>query len=165
MEWLGRHAWQGLLGITGLIALVGLKPVREGIHEDASIPLAFSGATADEIEHDNPALFRLVDVQARFGGLDLIVIGLLLSFILATGFRRQERWSWWAMWLLPMWGAAVSATILRQGLVDRQAAPSPLFTGPLVAGASSVLLLISAPRFFRAPMRPRRLRTPTPTLG
>ena len=149
MEWLRRYAWQLLLGMTALIAVVGLNPVRLGIREDSSVPLAFTGMTADELLSDNPQTFRLIDVQARFGGLDLIVIGLLLSAILLTSFRRNERWSWWAMWLLPAWGAAVSATILRQGLVEGQAPPSPLFTGPVIAGLSSALLLITAPRFIR----------------
>jgi hypothetical protein len=148
MDWLRRHAWQLLLGMTALIAVVGLNPVKEGIHEDSSVPLAFTGKTADQLQADDPETFRLIDVQARFGGLDLIVIGILLSAILATGFRRNERWAWWAMWMLPLWGAAVSATILRTGLIDGQAPPSPLFTGPAIAGLSSALLVIAAPRFF-----------------
>jgi hypothetical protein len=149
MEWLRRHAWQPLLGMTALIAIIGLKPVTDGIHEDATVPLAFTGMTADQLQADNPDSFRLIDVQARFSGLDLIVIGLLLSAILVTAFRRNERWAWWAMWLLPLWGAAVAATIVRTGLVDGQAPPSPMFTGPLIALVSTALLLISAPRFFR----------------
>jgi hypothetical protein len=91
----------------------------------------------------------------------LIVIGLLLAAISAWPFRRNERWSWWAMWLLPLWGGAVSATILRQGLVDGQAPPSPLYTGPLVAGLSSALLLIAAPRFFGR-SRLRAAEAPSP---
>jgi len=153
MEWLRRHTWQPLLAMTGLIAIIGLNPVKEGIHEDPSVPLAFTGMTADQLRSDNANSFRLIDVQARFGGLDLIVIGLLLSAILVTAFRRNERWAWWAMWLLPLWGAAVAATILRTGLVDGQAPPSPLFTGPAIAVVSTALLLISAPRFFgRTPL-------------
>jgi hypothetical protein len=148
MEWLRRHAWQLLLVMTALISVIGLNPVWQGIHEDSSVPLAFTGMTADQLQSDNPQSFRLIDVQARFGGLDLIVIGILLSAILVTPFRRNERWAWWAMWLLPLWGAAVSATILRTGLVDGQAPPSPLFTGPTIAALSSALLLIAAPRFF-----------------
>jgi hypothetical protein len=148
MEWLRRHAWQLLLGMTALISVIGLNPVKEGIREDPSVPLAFTGMTADQLQSDNPGSFRLIDAQARFGGLDLIVIGTLFSAILATAFRRNERWSWWAMWMLPLWGVAVPATILRTGLVDGQAPPSPLFTGPAIAGLSSALLLIAAPRFF-----------------
>jgi hypothetical protein len=148
MEWLRRHAWQLLLGMTALISVIGLNPVKEGIHEDPSVPLAFTGMTADQLQSDNPQSFRLIDVQARFGGLDLIVIGTLFSAILVTAFRRYERWSWWAMWMLPLWGVAVSVTIVRTGLVDGEASPSPLFTGPAIAGLSTALLLITAPRFF-----------------
>jgi hypothetical protein len=153
MKWLRRHAWQPLLGMTALIAIIGLNPVKEGIHEDPSVALAFTGMTADQLQSDNANSFRLIDVQARFGGLDLIVIGLLLSAILVNAFRRNERWAWWVMWLLPLWGTAVAATIVRTGLVDGQAPPSPLFTGPAIAVVSTALLLISAPRFFgRAPL-------------
>ena len=91
------------------------------------------------------------------------MIGILFSTILATGFRRNERWAWWAMWLLPIWGAAVSATILRQGVVEGQAPPSPLFTGPLIAALSSALLLITVPRFVTASRRfMRPLKVPVP---
>ena len=148
MEWLRRHAWQPLLGLTALIAIIGLISVRKGIHEDPSVPMAFTGRTADQLQSDDPQSFRLIDIQARFTGLDLIVIGLLLSTIVGTGFRRNERWAWWTMWLLPLWAAAVTATIVRTGLVEGQAPPSPMFTGPVIAAASSTLLLISAPRFF-----------------
>lgn len=147
--WLGRHAWQLLLAMTALIAVIGLKPVTEGIHEDPSVPLAFTGMTADELQADNPQSYRLVDVQARFGGLDLVVIGSLLSAVLIGAFRRNERWSWWAMWLLPLWGAAAFVTILRTGVVPGQAPPSPFFSGAIIAVLSSTLLLVSAPRFLR----------------
>ena len=154
MDWLRRHAWQPLLGMTALIAIIGLNPVAQGIHEDPSVPLAFTGRTADQLQSDNPESFRLMDVQARFSGLDLIVIGLLMSAVLLTGFRRNERWAWWAMWLLPLWGSAVTATIARTGLADGQAPPTPMFTGPAIAAVSTALLLLSAPRFFgRIPPR------------
>jgi hypothetical protein len=134
--------------MTALIAIIGLNPVAQGIHEDPTVPLAFTGRTADQLQSDNPETFRLIDVQARFSGLDLIVIGLLMSAIQVTGFRRNERWAWWAMWLLPLWGATVAATIVRTGVVEGQAGPTPLFTGPAIAAVSTALLLISAPRFF-----------------
>jgi hypothetical protein len=161
MEWLRRHAWQLLFGMTALISVIGLNPVKEGIHEDPSVPLAFTGMTADQLQSDNPETFRLVDVQARFGGVDLIVIGILFSAILGTAFRRNERWSWWAMWMLPLWGVAVTATILRTGLVDGQAPPSPLFTGPAIAGLSSALLLITAPRFLGRSALPATMDVPS----
>ena len=65
MEWLRRHAWQLLFSMTALIAFIGLNPVKQGIREDSSIPLAFSGMTPDELQSDNAETFRLVDVQAQ----------------------------------------------------------------------------------------------------
>ena len=64
--WLGRHAWQLLLAMTALIALIaliGLKPDIEGIHEDPSVPLAFTGMTPDQLQTDNPQSYRLVDIR------------------------------------------------------------------------------------------------------
>jgi peptidoglycan/LPS O-acetylase OafA/YrhL len=148
MEWLQRHAWQLLLAMTALIAVIGLNPVKDGINEDPSVPLGLAGMTAAQLEADNAQSFRLIDVQARFGGLDLIVIGLLLSAILVGAFRHNERWSWWAMWLLPLWGVSVFATILRTGVAADQAPPSPYFSGPIIAALSSALLIVAAPRFF-----------------
>lgn len=110
--------------------------------------LGLAGITAAQLEADNAQSFRLIDVQARFGGLDLIVIGLLLSAILVGAFRHNERWSWWAMWLLPLWGVSVFATILRTGVAADQAPPSPYFSGPIIAALSSALLIVAAPRFF-----------------
>lgn len=149
MERLQRHTWQALVAMTGLIALIGLNPVVNGINEDPSVPLGFAGMTAAQLEAANSQSFHLIDVQARFAGLDLIVIGTLFSAVLVGAFRRNERWSWWAMWLLPLWGASVFATIVRAGVAPNQAPPSPAFSGPIIALVSSALLVASAPRFFR----------------
>ena len=149
MEWLQRHTWQALAAMTALIAVIGLNPVMNGINEDPSVPLGFAGMTAAELESASSQSFRLIDVQARFAGLDLIVIGTLFSAVLVGAFRREERWSWWAMWLLPLWGAWVFLTILRAGVAPNQAPPTPFFSGPIIAGISAALLLLSAPRFFR----------------
>lgn len=148
MEFLRRHAWQLLLAITAPIAVIGLQPVRAGINEDPSVPLGLAGMTAEQLRADNAQSYRLIDVQARFAGLDMIVIGTLLSAVLIGAFRRNERWSWWAMWLLPIWGASVFVTILRSGVAPNQRPPTPFFTGPIVAALSSTLLLVTAPRFF-----------------
>ena len=148
MDWLRRHAWQLLLAMTAMIAVIGLSPVKNGINEDPSVPLGFAGMTAAQLKSDNARSFRLIDAQARFGGLDLIVIGTLLSAILVGAFRHNQRWSWWAMWLLPFWGISVFVTILRTGTAADQAPPTPYFSGPIVAALSSALLLVAAPRFF-----------------
>ena len=148
MEHLRRHAWKLLLGMTASIAVIGIQPIRVGIEEDPSVPLGFAGMTADQLKADNAQSYRLIDVQARFAGIDLVVIGTLLSAVLVGAFRHNQRWSWWAMWLLPLWGASVFIAILRSGVAANQKPPSPFFTGPIIAALSSALLVVSAPRFF-----------------
>lgn len=148
MAWLQRHAWQLLLALTVLIALIGINPVVNGINEDATVPLGIAGMTAAELQADNAQSFRLIDLQARFGGVDLIVIGSLLSAIVVGGFRRHMRWAWWSMWLLPLWGTSVFGLILATGIAPGEPPPNPFFSGPVVAVLASALLLVSAPRFF-----------------
>ena len=148
MAWLQRHAWQFLLAMTVLMAVIGVNPVVNGINEDPSVPLGFAGMTAAELEADNARSFRLIDIQSRFTGLDLIVMGTLLSAVLVGAFRQNARWAWWAMWLLPLWATSVVVMILVTGLMPGQPLPSPLISGPVIALLSSALLLVGAPRFF-----------------
>jgi peptidoglycan/LPS O-acetylase OafA/YrhL len=148
MAWLQRHAWQLLLALTLLIALIGINPVVNGINEDATVPRGIAGMTAAELAADNAQSFRLIDLQARFTGVDLIVIGLLLSAILVGAFRHHRRWAWWAMWLLPFWGASVFGLILATGIAPGQTPPNPFFSGLVVAVLASAMLLASAPLFF-----------------
>jgi len=148
MAWLQRHAWQILFAVTVLIALIGVNPVVNGINEDPSVPLGVAGMTAAQLEADNPNSFRLIDLQARFSGVDLIAMGALLSAVLLGAFRHGARWAWWAMWLLPLWAASAFAMILAIGVAPGEPPPTPMVSGPVIALLSSALLLVSAPRFF-----------------
>lgn len=151
MAWLQRHAWRFLLAMTGLIAVIGINPVISGIREDESVPLGLAGMTSAELEAANVHSFRLIDVQARSAGLGLIAMGILLSAVLLGAFRHDRRWAWWAMWILPAWGASVSVLILEMGVEPGQPPPIPMISGLVIAGLSSALLLASAPRFFGSP--------------
>lgn len=148
MSWLQRHAWRVLLAMTGSIAVIGINPVIAGIAEDESVPLGLAGMTSAQLKAGDAHIYRLIDLQARGGGLALIALGVLLSAVLVGGFRHEQRWAWWSMWVLPAWGASVSGLILAQGTEPDQPRPIPLFSGFIVAALSSVLLLITAPRFF-----------------
>jgi hypothetical protein len=48
IELLRRHAWKLLLAMTASIAVLGLKPVREGIDEDPSVPLGIAGISSPD---------------------------------------------------------------------------------------------------------------------
>ena len=151
MLWLQRSAWWLLLTMTVLVAVIGLNPVISGINEDASVPLGITGLSASELQVESAQGYRLIDFGVRSGGLDLIMIGALLSTVLVFGFRHNRRWAWWAMWSLPIWAASVFALNLAFGVAPGQAPPSPMISGPIVAVLAAALLLVSAPRFVGHP--------------
>ena len=147
MLWLQRSAWWLLLTMTVLVAVIGLNPIISGINEDASVPLGITGLSASQLQSESAQGYRLIDFGVRSGGLDLIIIGALLTTIILFGFRRSQRWAWWAMWSLPIWAVSVFALNLAFGVAPGQAPPSPMISGPILAVLAAALLLVSAPRF------------------
>jgi hypothetical protein len=147
MQWVQRHSWKLMLTMTVLVAVIGLFPVILGIKEDASVPLGIAGATATQLEASSAPGYRLLDYEARNNGVALIVIGILLSLVALTGFRRNEVWAWWAMWILPVWAASVFVLTLAYGVAPGQAPPTPMISGPIFAVLAAATLLISVPLF------------------
>lgn len=147
MSWLQRNAWRGLLALVVLIGLVGLWALLMGVAEDASVPLGLTGQTAAQIQNEGEGGYRLADYGVRVGGLCLVVIATLLSAIVAFAFRERRRWAWWAMWVLPIWGAATMLITLAFGVAPGQAPPTPLISGLVVVVLSFLLLMVSAPLF------------------
>jgi len=144
--------------ISVLIALIGIWPVMLGIREDPSVPLGISGMTAADIEASSPQAYRLADFQARSSGIDLIVIGTLLSVVALTAYRREQSWAWWLMWILPVWAVSVAVLTLATGVAPGQAPPTPMISGPIIAVLTASILVISAPRMIRrqSPSSPGR---------
>lgn len=96
-------------------------------------------------------MVKVGDGLTRAGGLQLAAVGVLMSAVLFTAFRRWERWAWYAMWTLPAWSLGVFLLMLS---IDRAAGvppPPPLISGPIFAVVSAALLLAVAPRFFAEP--------------
>jgi hypothetical protein len=147
MLWLQRRAWWLLLTMTVLVAVIALNPVINGINEDPSVPLGITGLSAAELQAESAQGYRLIDFGVRSGGLDLIMIGALLTAVLLFGFRQSRRWAWWAMWSLPIWAASVFALNLAFGVAPGQAPPTPAISGPIFAVLAAAILLVSAPRF------------------
>jgi hypothetical protein len=156
MRWLQGQSWWLQLTMTVLITVLGVWPIIFGIKEDASVPLGISGLTAAQLEAASAQGYRLLDFEARSGGIALMVIGTLLSAVLLAGFRRNQPWAWWVMWALPAWGAAVCVLILAIGIAPGQPPPTPVFSGAIIAVLSATLLLGGAPRFFGAASTPNR---------
>ena len=155
MRWLERHAWWGLLFVTVTLVVFGLIDVLVGPAADRGIPSGLTGMTLEELETEGPASYRLFDFFTRVNGYSLLIAGLFGSAILLFAFRRNQRWAWWTMWLVPLWGVGVVAFYLVAGVEPDQPPPPPMVSGPFVVILTTAILLVSAPRFFE---RARGLR-------
>lgn len=145
MRWLERHAWWALLMFAGISIIFGLGDFQAGAPDNAP---AVTGMTNEQVAAQSSQAYLLVEDQIRAGGLQLVLIGVLLAAILLYGFRRNQRWAWWVLWSVPAF--AVSAAILH--LADTapgQKPPVPVFSGAIVTVLAAAVLLVSAPRFFR----------------
>jgi hypothetical protein len=148
MSRLRRNAWWGLVAMAVIIVLFGVGDVFNGIDADPAIAVGLTGLTPAEVRAESEAAHRIIDINARTGGVHLIVIGALMLAVLFAGFRRNQRWAWWAMWTLPGWTAAVSVIFAAYGVAPGQIPPPPMLSGPIFAVVSGAILLLSAPRFF-----------------
>ncbi len=104
MRSLQRHSWWGLLAMSVIVGLFGVGDLPIGFEWDPGIPVGLTGMTPSEIRAESGPAYRLLDHGVRAGGVNLIVIGTLLTAVLVFAFRRDQISAWYAMWTLPVWG-------------------------------------------------------------
>jgi hypothetical protein len=134
--------------MTVTLVIFGVGDVLVGPAADRGIPLGLTGMTLEELQAEGPASYRLFDFFTRVNGNSLLLAGLFGTAILLFAFRRDQRWAWWTMWLLPVWAVGGTAFYLVAGVHADQPPPPPLVSGPIFAFVAVAILLVSAPRFF-----------------
>jgi hypothetical protein len=142
-----RHGWKFLLGLVIVIGLFGIGDVVRGLDADPAIPEGVAGLSPDEIRATSTPLARLVDLQVRAGGIQLVVISVLWTMIILAPYRHGERWSWYAMWTFPIWSLAVAVSFLFVELQPDVPPPPPAVSG-WVFFALTALLLVGSRRGF-----------------
>jgi hypothetical protein len=140
--WL-HHGWKFLLGLVLVIGLFGVGDLLRGMDADPAIPVGITGMSPDDIRATSAPLARLLDLQIRSGGLQLMVISLVWGVIILVPFRRGERWAWYAMWSFPLWAVAVAASFLFVDLQRGVPPPPPAVSGWVLFGIAALLLLAS----------------------
>lgn len=138
-----RHGWKFLFGLVLVIGLFGVGDLLRGLDADPAIPEGVVGMSPAEITESAPDIARLVDLQVRAGGIQLIVIATIWAAILLFPFRRGERWAWWSMWTFPAWSLAVAVMFLFVELQPGQPIPPPAISGWIFFGLTALFLLLS----------------------
>ena len=148
MLWLQRHSWWGLLAMAAASTVVGLIALAGGITYQA---VDVTGQGIDQIAAESSAGYELSEFAIRTDGLHLTVMGVALGAVLVLAFRRDQRWAWWTMWLLPLTVLAGSMLMFAYG------AAGPATSGTIVGIIAAAILLVTAPRFFPS-VRSRGIR-------
>lgn len=143
-----RHTWKLLLILAVILSVFGIGDVIRGLDADPAIIRSITGRTLEELRSESPDVVKVGHAMTRAGGLQLTAVGILMSAILLTAFRRWERWAWYAMWTLPAWSLGVFLLLLSTDRAPGVPPPPPLISGPIFAVLSAGLLLLVAPRFF-----------------
>lgn len=145
MTALRRHGWWGLFGLAALIVILGVGDIVGGPEFNAALALAIGGVPLTDLVAAEPA-YRVIDFDARSGGFDFALIGVLFAVLAAIPLRDGQRWAWWTMWLLPLWLLASFAYTVAYGLAPGQALPASSTSGPVLAVIAAGLLLVTYPR-------------------
>ena len=136
-----------LIVIAAILVIFGIGDILAGPAADPAITVAVSGMRPADVAAAEPIGFRLYDFASRMGGLNLILIGLLLTSILAVPYRLGQRWAWTTMWLLPAWSLAVPVALLVFGRAPGTPLPPPAISGPIVAAIACTVLIVDRGRF------------------
>ena len=144
----------GILGFFGVMFLLfGVTDFLGGVLSDPGITIAISGMTPAEVQAEDPVGFRLFDFATRTLGLSLVVLGFLVTGIVAIPYRAGQRWAWLAMWWLPLWGVCVPLFYVAFGVVPGAPPAPPMVSGPVIALIAGGALIIDRRRFGHGPMR------------
>jgi hypothetical protein len=143
---------------TAVISVVfGLGDLNSGEPDNT---LAVTGQSTADLTANSPAAYALIAESVRIGGVHLMAIGLFAIAVLLFGFRRNARWAWWTMWLVPLM-TGMLALIHFTTVAPGQGPAVPAYSGSLIVVLDAIALLASAPPFFRRVAEPAVAGTAT----
>jgi hypothetical protein len=147
MAGIRRRLWVVLAALSALFGLFGLGDLLIGISFNEGVAPSVTGLTLDEIAARSPDAYRLIDIDARGGGVTLAALGAALTAIVLFAYRDGRRWAWWALWILPAWALGVLVLYIVYGLAPGEPPPPSLISAPIIVAVTAAALLIDAPRF------------------
>jgi hypothetical protein len=147
MSRLRPRPWWVLAFFGVTLLAFGIGDVIAGPTADPAITVAVSGLTPDAVRAEEPVGYRLFDFATRGGGLNLIVIGVLLTAIVVGPYRARDRWAWSVLWVLPAWALATPVLFVAIGVAPNVPLAPPMVSGVIVGVVAGIALLIDRRRF------------------
>lgn len=146
---LQRYAWIVLLVVGAISLLIGLGDFIFAGNGDPALVASMTGTPWTELMVTNPRTANLVNLLSRILGAWLIGFSILAVGISVTGYRKGDRWAWYALWALPLTFVLIFAAFLTAGRVPGAPTPPALFSAPGLFVLSALGLLLPFRRFFR----------------
>jgi len=128
-----RHAWKILSGVMLIIGFFGVTDILGGASDlqngETVLMHSITGMSWNDLQAQSPNAARLIDAKFRTDGASLVTLALLSLAICLTGFRKGERWAWYAMWVPPLWMALTVLLIWKSIQHPSFGTPVPVISG------------------------------------
>ncbi len=136
-----KHAWIIFFAFGAVSFVLGLFITLTSGSADPDLQ-AVGGTTWAQLSSAYPQLASYIALNNRTSGLSDLVVGFFLMAISLKSYRRGEKWSWYAFWLVPVYvGLDTAFEVSAGGVSEGQ-------TGVIFLVLSLVGLLLPYRRFF-----------------
>jgi cytochrome bd-type quinol oxidase subunit 2 len=150
-----RNDWKIWVALSLLFLFIGVEGVRMGgstyAGEEAVQFETITGTTWEKLQADSPGVARLIDSQARSGGVT-VAGGALFSLALAVfGLRRRVRWAWLTMWVWPLLLAVMAImALLTEDAPGSEGIPPNVIAQAVIFIITVALLALSYRKYRRS---------------
>jgi len=149
-----RHAWKILLVVILFIGYFGVSDMVGGAADlqngETVLMHSITGVSWNELQAASPRVANLIDVKFRMDGAALTTIALLSLAVCLAGFRRGERWAWFALWAVPLWMMLSAFFLLTVDKLPGSGTPVPVISGSILSVIWISMLALSYRKFFRS---------------
>ena len=116
---------------------------------------SITGMSWNDLRAQSPRVANLIDVKFRMDGAAITMIAFMSIAVCLTGFRRGERWAWFALWAIPLWSMMTAFFILSVDKLPDSGTPVPIISGTILSVICSAALGLSYRKFFRSQHGPK----------
>lgn len=148
-----RHAWKVLFGVSLILGLFGAGDMLGGASDlqngETIMMHSLTDMSWNELQAASPNAAHLIDMKFRTDGATLAAFAVLSAAICLTGFRRGQRWAWYALWALPAWLALTVFFVFNAVKHPRYGTPVPVISGSILFVVCAIFLALSYRKFFK----------------
>lgn len=153
-----RYAWILIAAVSVGFIPIAVGDVVLGAGGDPVTTESVTGIPWTDLQASQPAVATLIDLHARLVGVGLLAFSLLSLAVVATAYRRWERWAWYGLWTWPL-VLVLIIVLYATAMMPGSELPPPLFSAPILLALAALGLLLPIRKFFGAEVPKATSRT------